>query len=143
MKPEVSAEIEKRSAEGNGLCEEGRYKDAIAKWGQALRLIPDPKTRWKASTWLYTSLGDAYFQLQQFGECRAACMDALNCPDGVGNPFIHLRLGQACLELGDEVRAADELARAYMGGGKELFDEDSEYWQFITSKLKPPASGEW
>ena len=36
--------------------------------------------------------------------------------------------------------AADELARAYMGGGAEIFDdEDPKYWDFIRTKLQLPA----
>jgi hypothetical protein len=52
-----------------------------------------------------------------------------------GNPFIHLRLGQAQLELGNEERAADELMRAFMGGGHEIFEsDDQKYLDFLRTR---------
>ncbi|MDJ0969985.1 MAG: hypothetical protein QNJ06_08785 [Kiloniellales bacterium] len=61
-------------------------------------------------------------------------------PDGLGNLFVRLRLGQAQFVLGQLDRSADELARAYMGGGSEIFEEeDPKYWDFIRSKLQPPT----
>ena len=36
-----------------------------------------------------------------------------------GNPFLRLRLGQVQVELGALDEAADNLTRAYMGGGRE------------------------
>jgi hypothetical protein len=63
----------------------------------------------------------------------------MHCPGDIGNPFLHLRLGQSQLELGNRERAADELARAYMGGGKEIFEQDEpEYFQFLKTVLKKP-----
>ena len=40
--------------------------------------------------------------------------------------------------------AAEHLARAYMLAGKEIFArEDSKYFEFLKTRLSPPASGEW
>lgn len=62
-------------------------------------------------------------------------------PGGVGNPFLHLRLGEIALELGDEARAADELIRAYAVGGPEAFQsEDPKYLRFLASKAVLPDS---
>jgi hypothetical protein len=53
--------------------------------------------------------------------------------------FIHLRLGEIAFESGDRRRAADELARAYMGGGREAFaTEDPKYLALVEEVLKPP-----
>jgi len=63
----------------------------------------------------------------------------MNCPDAVGNPFLHLRLGQCQDEMGDVARAADELARPCLLGGPELFDEDDpKYLEFIKGRLEDP-----
>jgi len=59
---------------------------------------------------------------------RGANFNAMHCPDAIGNPFLHLRLGQCQFELKALDRAADELMRAYMGGGPDLFKlEDPKY----------------
>jgi len=65
-------------------------------------------------------------------------------PGGLGNPFIHLRLGQCALEEGHLDEAAEHLARAYMLEGAEILAEDDpKYFEFLKTRLKPPASGQW
>jgi len=68
----------------------------------------------------------------------------MHCPDAIGNPFLHLRLGQCCFEKRALDRAADELTRAYMGAGRKIFEsDDPKYFEFLKTRIKPPASGEW
>jgi hypothetical protein len=61
------------------------------------------------------AIGDLYFMAGKFEKSFGAFEDAVRCPGGLGNAFIHLRLGECCFELGQPDRAADELTRAYMG----------------------------
>lgn len=60
----------------------------------------------------------------------------------MGNPFLHLRLGQCQFELGSFDVATDELMRAYKGGGADVFaHEDRKYLEFVAARaldLKPP-----
>jgi hypothetical protein len=66
----------------------------------------------------------------------------MHCPDAIGNPFIHLRLGQCQFEIGNLKRAADELARAFLMEGLALFeDEDPKYIEWIKPQLKEPKEG--
>jgi hypothetical protein len=59
------------------------------------------------------------------------------CPGALGNPFLHLRFGQCQFELGELDRAADELMRAYMAAGAEIFkDQDPKYIAFLKSRAK-------
>lgn len=61
----------------------------------------------------------------------------MHCPDGIGNPFLHLRLGQVLFDQGDQDAAADELARAYMGAGPEIFDhEEPRYFAFLSTRMQ-------
>ena len=66
----------------------------------------------------------------------------MQCPEAIGNPFIHLRLGQAQFELGDKEAAADELMRAYMGAGAEIFAEEApkylEYLATVADDIEKP-----
>ncbi len=128
----LHARITALAERGDRECEAGRFREALADFHQALALIPEPREEWEAATWVLTALGDCGFQLGDFTAARDHLTRAVRCPDGLGNPFIHLRLGQAQLELGNEARARDELARAYMGGGPEIFDgEDPKYLAFL------------
>ena len=65
----------------------------------------------------------------------------------LGNPLFHLRVGQCLYELLDQDERElsgpgtmhDELARALIGGGIEIFDgEDPKYLAAITKVSKPP-----
>ena len=143
--PDIThSKIELLSKQGDDLAGNGKYREAVEKYVEALGLLPEPIDQWEACTWLLTAIGDANFQSKNYEYTRRALSDAMHCPDAIGNPFIHLRLGQSQYELGNKERAADELARAYMGAGKEIFsNEDPKYFKFLQTVLKPPADGRW
>lgn len=125
------------SGQGDAFAEDRRYDEAIAAYNQAWAMVPDPKTDWTASTWLLAAIGDACFRGGYFESAREALDYAMHCPDAIGNPFIHLRLGQVRFEKGDPDGAADELIRAYMGAGPEIFeDEDPKYLTFLSTRAK-------
>ena len=93
---------------------------------------------------LFRRLGDMYAQTGNFVTALRAWSDAMACPGALGDVQLHLRLGKASLELGDESRAADELCRAFMGGGREVFEgEDPKYFAFLKTKILPPSGQAW
>ena len=103
----------------------------------ALQLLPDPVEDWEAATWLLAAIGEAYYVQHNYQSALEAFTDALTCPGGMGNPFIHLRLGETQYELQNLDRAKDELARAYMGGGKDIFaQEDLKYLDWLGNYLR-------
>jgi tetratricopeptide (TPR) repeat protein len=132
------------SEEGNSLAEDSKYQAAIAKYNEAMALLPAPVEKWEACTWLSAAIGDAYFLDSKFMEAISPLSKGMKCPDAIGNPFMHLRLGQAYFEIGDMSKAADELTRAYMLEGKGIFKyEDKKYFDFLKTKIKPPKGEEW
>lgn len=67
-----------------------------------------------------------------FDEAKNALFNARNCPDGVINPFILLRLGQSCLECNELENAKEFLLRAYMLKGDDIFlGEKEKYFELI------------
>jgi tetratricopeptide (TPR) repeat protein len=131
--------ISSLSQEGDELVNAGRSHAALRKYHEAWAILPEPKEDWEAATWLLSAIGDTHFLLKDYPNAIAALRNATDCPNGIGNPFIHLRLGQSYFELGDMAKASDELVRAYMGGGRELFENvEPKYSDFLTSVLKPP-----
>ncbi|HET7434617.1 MAG TPA: tetratricopeptide repeat protein [Thermoanaerobaculia bacterium] len=117
---------------GNERFDEDDYEGALAEFRAALELIPKPVEDWEAATWVLASIGDALFYLDRYPEAHEALAHAVACPGGLGTAFIHLRLGQVQFELGNTDRAKDELARAYMAGGPEIFaQEDPKYITFL------------
>jgi tetratricopeptide (TPR) repeat protein len=136
----VYAKVLRRCARMNGLFEARDYQGALREAHRALTLLPEPRGQWQAATALLAGAGDALFMLGRYAEARVTFREAVSCPDGLGNAFIHLRLGQLEFELGNTEQAKNELARAYMSGGDEVFaNEDPKYWRFIRESLRPPA----
>ena len=129
--------IQQHCSDGDALAKSGRYEDAIVEYNQAWAMVPEPKDRWNASTWVLAAIGDACFLAGYATSAREALEYAMTCPDAVGNPFLHLRLGQVLFDAGELDGAADELMRAYLGAGDEIFaSEDSRYLTFLRTRAK-------
>lgn len=132
LSDEIYNKVQELSEEGNQLADNEKYMEAIHKFADAYRLLPEPKTDWEASTWLLASIGDMWHSLNDHEKSAAAMYDALNSPGGTENPFIYLRLGESLFELGDKKAAKENLLRAYMLDGKDIFEnEDPKYFQVI------------
>lgn len=128
-------QIKKHCSVGDRLAESKLYDAAIGEYNKAWEFIPEPKNYWSASTWVLTAIGDAAFLGGYLASAREALQYAMTCPDAVGNPFLHLRLGEVLHDLANPDAAADELMRAYMAGGDEIFAaEDPRYRQFLATR---------
>ena len=139
---ETYEQIQRLSAEGDKLAAAAHYADALARYWAAWDLLPEPRTDWDAATWLLGTIGDANFLGGDFVAGRDNLSTAMHCPGAIGNPFLHLRLGQCQLELDNHDRAADELTRAYMAEGYRIFkDQNPKYFAFLKTRLAPPPGG--
>lgn len=131
------AEIQRLCAAGDALAERKNFAAAIPTYWEAWDRLPEPKLEWEAATWVLAAIGDANFLGGDFVAGRDNLGTAMRCPGAIGNPFLHLRLGQCQFELGERDRAADELLRAYMGAGSDIFkDQDAKYLKFLQSRAK-------
>jgi tetratricopeptide (TPR) repeat protein len=121
--------------EGEQLMQEGRIGSALGKYADAWALIPDPKEGWKISTSVISAIADCWYLTGRYDEVLRALEFGMNCPDAVGNPFLHLRLGQALLEQGQNGRAEKELMRAYEAHGDAIFEhQDPKYLAFLAAR---------
>lgn len=144
LSDKIDSQIKALCSEGDELAEREDYPGALKEYWQAWELLPEPQTDWEAATWILAAIGDANFLGGDFTAGRDNLSKAMHCPNAIGNPFLHLRLGQCQFELGDLDRAADELCRAYMGAGEEVFnDEDPKYLEFVTSRMEPEPKVPW
>lgn len=141
LSKEMHGRIKALCADGDLLAQDGNYLSALSQYWAAWDLLPEPQTQWEAATWILGAIGDANYRSGDFVAGRDNLSLAMHCPHAIGNPFLHLRLGQCQFELGNLDRAADELTRAYMCGGSELFNEGDNYFAFLKSRLDPPPEG--
>jgi tetratricopeptide (TPR) repeat protein len=124
---------------GDELAAKNQYEESLKDYLAAWELLPAPKHEWEAATWIQSAIGNAKYSINDYESCLQAFLLAVQSPGGLGNPFIHLRLGECYFELGNEQRAGDELARAYIGAGREIFaDEPPKYLNFLKTILRPP-----
>ena len=137
---EIHERVKTLSEEADVLVDEDRLDEAESKYREALTLLPKPVSQWEAATWLFTALGDLYFERDNYESACNFFASAVLSPDGLGNPYIHLRLGECRFELGEQAAAKDELTRAFMGGGEELFKgDDPKYLEYVKTFLLPEA----
>ncbi|HEU0099102.1 MAG TPA: hypothetical protein VFQ67_10035 [Allosphingosinicella sp.] len=135
MDPATHERIVALYREGDKLAKARRSNPALRKYAEAWALIPDPKERWKLSTAVISAIADSWFMLRRYDEVLRALEFGMNCPGASGGPFLHLRLGQALLEQGEEDRAAEELGRAYASHGEAIFEfEDPKYLPFLAAR---------
>jgi tetratricopeptide (TPR) repeat protein len=141
LSDELYRRIKSLCKDGDALVKLGQYPAALQRYWAAWDLLPEPQTDWKAATWILAAIGDANFLARDYVAGRDNLSLVMHCPDALGNPFLHLRLGQCQFELGNLDRAADELARAYMGAGADVFDGADKYFAFLKTRLQPPPGG--
>lgn len=131
-------------AEANASLERGDFASAVRSLAAAGDELPRPFENWDASTHILSTMAEAYWRARAYRQALAALQHAMQCPHAIGDPWLHLRLGQVQWELGNVPRASDELARAYMGAGREVFaKEDPKYFAHVQSVLDPPIDGKW
>lgn len=143
--PALKAKLDEFAERGNRFEEEEQYEKAIQAWEEGLGLIPEPQQYYSETIWFLAAIGDVYFEKGMYTQAHK-CFDKARgnlSGDGYGNPFIMLRLGECCLETGDEKNAIEYLLRAYMMEGKEIFepDEDGEddgqkYFDFLRMNVE-------
>ncbi|HEY1067084.1 MAG TPA: hypothetical protein VGE52_13265 [Pirellulales bacterium] len=141
MSEAAFAKLTKLCEQGDACMVENDYAGALGHFWDAWDLLPEPQTEWEAATWILAAVGDANFQSGDYTAGRDNLSLAMQCPDGLGNPFLHLRLGQCWFELGNHEKATDELLRAYMGAGGEIFEGEAKYYSFLKERVEAPADG--
>jgi len=138
---DVYAGVQQLCAAGDAAADRSDFQEAIGLYNRALALLPSPPTEWEAATWIYAAIGDVYFYMRDLRAALAAFDSAMRSPDAIGNPFLHLRRGQILFDMGEEQKAADELTRAYMSEGEEIFkSENAKYLAYLKNVLRPAAT---
>jgi tetratricopeptide (TPR) repeat protein len=132
----MQAQVDQLCAQGDVHADLSQFSDALNWYWAAWDLLPEPKIKCQAATSILAAVGDANFLGRDFIAGRDNLCTVMHCPGAIGIPFLHLRLGQCQYELGEHAKAIDELMRAYLGGGAELFDEeDPKYLDYLEANL--------
>lgn len=137
---DLEIQIAEMCDQGHALIDRQELQGAFQLFSRALSLVPEPRHDVSATVRILAGLGEVYFRAGSYRQGREAFSEAMRCPGADGNPFLHLRLGQCEFQLENDDRATDELERAYMGAGWEIFSqEDPRYLEFLKARRKLPS----
>lgn len=137
--PNLEEQLEKLYEKGNQLEREERYDEALQAWQEGYAMIPvNSRLDLEMTNQFLAAIGDVYFLRKSMYQKAYECFNTARGYGGYDNSFIMLRLGECCLELGDERNAAEYLMRAWMMEGEEIFkpdengeDDGSKYYEFL------------
>ena len=133
---DIHEKIKSLCKQGDELAKAGQLQSAGMQYIAALKLLPGNHREWEAATWIYVAIGDTHLRMKNVEKAFMCFHNAVQCPGGLGNPYIHLRLGQMYYEKDELDKAADELTRAYMGAGLDIFlEDDPKYLAFLETKI--------
>ena len=114
------------------LDRQNKRQQAIEVYEDAYALIPEPKQKSELAMVALCNIGELHFLDGHWQLAFDDFSEAVKCREGLGNPQIHMRLGQLRYQRGEMERATDEFMRAYMGAGDTLFaGEDPKYFELI------------
>lgn len=135
MDDKTFKKIQKLCEQGDKYADKDMFNDAIKKYNQAMALIPNPVYNYEAATWVYVAIGDSYYFLGNYKDALENFQEAQKCLNGIGNPFILLRIGECFFELGSYDNAKNYLLQAYMVDGEEVFENQEEKYFNIIKEL--------
>ena len=147
------------ATDGDNAMSEKRWDDAFSCYYSAWEILCEDQPEHQAyeAFWLVVNWANSSFMSGDFSDCLDRLHEALGIFRDfglvVGNPFFHLRVGQCLFELAEsdeergdaEGQVIDNLSRALICGGIEIFDqEDQRYLAPVLSVLEPPEGyGSW
>ena len=132
---DIAAGARKLCKVGYELFDQGDIKTALRRFYAAWTLLPKPQTDYEEAGWILTALGDAYLAKGEYESAKEALLSALHCPKTLGNPIIHLRLGECLQELDQVAEAKEQFQLVIDNGGEALFakEKPTYYQQFNQS----------
>ena len=139
MDPAIQKKIIALCEHGAKLAEMKEFAFALSKYYDALALVPDPKKDYKATTWIYSSMGELHWKKRDYNEAGRAFLQAYRSVGGEQSADVNFRLGQCLVECGEPSLAHQYLCQAYMLDGESLFaTEDPKYFEVIRSEIYGP-----
>ena len=75
----------------------------LLEYDSAWCLLPEPKCKWDAASWIYAAKGDAYFIKGDYNNALPYFRDLYNQFEMI-KEFVLIRYGQCLFELGQPVK---------------------------------------
>tara|TARA_R110002051_G_scaffold13808_1_gene45541 strand:+ start:3368 stop:3937 length:570 start_codon:yes stop_codon:yes gene_type:complete len=106
--------------------------------------LSDDQKRRREGRFIIICIGEICFAERMIEEAFENFNFALKFKDTIGNPFIHLRMGQLNYLVQNKDKTLDELSRALIMGGEEVYEhEDPRFLEMVKNVLKEPNDCSW
>lgn len=128
-------EITQYCEEGDNLFDKNEFDKALIFYNKAWDLLPEPKYKWDAASWIYCAKGDVFFFKNEYFEALVYFRELYNTFEMI-NEFVLIRYGQCLYETGQVEEGKQFMFEAYLLGGKDLFiRENAKYYPLIESMI--------
>lgn len=135
LEPELKENVVQLCQKGVEQAEIERYEASNRTFTKVYALLPEPKSEWKAYTWLRASMADNCFELKDYKSALELLQEVIGMDSQYQeNAYVRMRKGQCQYELYGEKEAVEELKLAYRLGGEEIFED--EYVKYKKIALK-------
>lgn len=124
----TSNEVFHKLNKGDKYFAAHKYREAITIYDEVLESLPSPKEDHDIFVLVNLSLGNSYHEVREYGIADYFYNKALEGERGLENALIWYALGKNYIKMGYEEKGIDSLVRAYILGGKELFQVDDFHY---------------
>ena len=129
--------ISEISRKAKSFSIKGKFASAKEEYMRGLSLLKEPVHSSEYASMLFSGIGELYYLQHKWDEALVYFKESIQSEGGLGDPYLHFRLGQIRYEKGEMDKAQDELMRAYMGSGDIIFtDEDPKYYDLIKKHIE-------
>ncbi|MEP2237455.1 MAG: hypothetical protein ABJI22_03775 [Maribacter sp.] len=106
--------------------------------------LTDDQKRTRAGRYVIIHIAEVCFSERWIEDAFDNFNFAMQFKDTVGNPFLHLRLGQLNYLVQNKDKMHDDLSRALIMAGESIFkEEDPKLIEMVKAVLKEPADCSW
>ncbi|WP_299326567.1 hypothetical protein [uncultured Maribacter sp.] len=106
--------------------------------------LTDDQKRTREGRYVILHIAEVFFSERWIEDAFDNYNFAMQFKDTVGNPFLHLRLGQLNYLVQNKDKMHDELSRALIMDGDAIFkNEDPKLIEMVKSILKEPENCSW
>lgn len=92
LEKDVHDKIMKLHKQGEKNEEKCEYEKAFNKYEEAFHMIPEDIEEYDISPLILVSIGDVSFLQGNYSDAKNYYFDAMNCTDGIANPYILFNL---------------------------------------------------
>ena len=139
---DVFAAVRKHCNQGEAHMKERHVRQARESFIAAIKLLPEPLGQWNAAGWALLALGHAHVVTNDWQIARQVLSDAMWSPGVFGNPWAHRLKGQVHFALNERDRATDDLCRAYLMAGRDVFEGSGPECMALVEQVLTPPEGQ-